>query len=146
MGIYSEANQMEYDIDMDKLVEAFLIDDLTHNYGAETIKEFCAPGGVGEALVEAKVLGKRTIVRLSKTDDLDRRSSIAALQMAREKNDPLWTQLVKVQAKRKELLSKIKTKYSGKAQKAAIAGQKEYIKTMRKVPKSFMTAGGADRV
>ena len=37
MGIYSEANQMEYDIDMDKLVEAFLIDDLTHNYGAETI-------------------------------------------------------------------------------------------------------------
>ena len=83
---------------------------------------------------------------LTKTDDLDRRSSIAALQMAREKNEPLWTQLVKVQAKRKELLSKIKTKYSGKAQKAAIAGQKEYIKTMRKVPKSFMTAGGADRV
>ena len=146
MVIYSEANRMEYDIDMDKLVEAFLIDDLTHNYGEDTIKEFCAPDGCGEALVEAKVLGKRTIVRLSKTDDLDSRSTIAAMQMAREKNDPLWTQLVKIQAKRKELIAKIKDKYHSKAQKAAVVGQKEYIKTMRKVPKSFMQMGGADRV
>lgn len=145
MGIYSESNQ-DYGLDMDKLVESYLVDDLTYNYGPETIKEFCAPGGVGEALVEAKVLGKRTLVRLSKKDDLDRRQTIAAFQMARENNDPLWNKLVKVQAQRKDIIAKIKQKYAMKSQRAAVAGQKEYIKTMRKVPKSFMQSGGSDRL
>ena len=144
MGIYSNNNDL--DLDMHNLVEAFLIDDLIHNYSADTVKEFCAPGGVGEALEEAKVLGKRTLVRLSKKDDLDRRTTIAAFQMAKEKNDPLWNKLVTIQAKRKELIAQIKKKYSTRSQKADIAGQKEYIKTMRKVPKSFMQFGGADRV
>ena len=144
MGIYASSN--EIDLDMNNLVEAFLIDELTHNYNAETIKEFCAPGGVGDALVEAKVLGKRTLVRLSKKDDLDRRTTIAAFQMAKEKNDPLWNKLVQIQAKKKELTAQIKKKYSAKSHKAAVVGQKEYIKTMRKVPKSFMQFGGSDRV
>ena len=45
-------NLEDYGLDMNALVEAFLIDDLTHNYGEETIKEFCAPGGVADALLE----------------------------------------------------------------------------------------------
>ena len=57
MGVYSENfhEDEDFGIDMGALVEAFVIDDLTHNYGEETIKEFCAPGGVGEALLEAKL-------------------------------------------------------------------------------------------
>lgn len=146
MGIFLEADRNEFDLDMDTLIESYIVDDLIHNYDADTIKEFCAPGGVGEALVEAKVLGKRTLVRLSKKDDLDRRQTIAAFQMAREKNDPLWNKLVQYQAKRKEIIAQIKNKYASKSQRAAIQGQKEYIKTMRKVPKSFMKAGGAERL
>lgn len=146
MGIYSEGNNADYGLDMNALVEAYLVDDLTHNYSQETIKEFCAPGGIGEALEEAKVLGKRTLVRLSKKDDLDRRQTIAALQMAKEANDPLYNKLIKVQAQRKQYLAQIKAKYSAKSQRAAVQGQKEYIKAMRKVPKSFMKFGGSDRV
>ena len=87
MGVYSENfhEDEDFGIDMGALVEAFVIDDLTHNYGEETIKEFCAPGGVGEALLEAKVLSnKRTMVRLSKETDLERRKVIAAIQGQKE--------------------------------------------------------------
>ena len=146
MGIYSDANDAEYGLNMGNLIECFLVDDLTHHYSNDTIKGFCAPNGVGDALVEAKVLGKRTLVRLSKMDDLDRRSTMAAFQLAREANDTLWKKLTIVQAKRKELIAKIKQKYATKSQRAAIQGQKQYIKTIRKVPKSFMQAGGADRI
>ena len=146
MGIYSDSNNTDYGLNMRNYVECLLVDDLTHHYGIDTIREFCAPNGVGDALVEAKVLGKRTFVRLSKMDDLDRRSTMAALQLAREANDPLWKKLTIVQAKRKELIAKIKQKYSSKSHRVAMVGQKEYIKTMRKVPRSFMQAGGADRV
>ena len=130
MGVYSENfhEDEDFGIDMGALVEAFVIDDLTHNYGEETIKEFCAPGGVGEALLEAKVLSnKRTMVRLSKETDLERRKVIAAIQMARAKHDPLYNKLVKYTRQ------KIMAKYGSKATRAAIKGQKEYIKAMKGV-------------
>ena len=124
----------DFGIDMDALVEAFIIDDLTHNYGEDTIKEFCAAGGVGEALLEAKVLSnKRTLMRLSKESDLERRKVIAAIQMARAKNDPLFAKLVKHKLLFKQDRQKIVAKYGSKASRAAIAGQKEYIKRMKNV-------------
>ena len=136
MGVYSENfhEDEDFGIDMDALVEAFIIDDLTHNYGEETIKEFCAPGGVGEALLEAKVLSnKRTMVRLSKESDLERRKVITAIQMAHAKHDPLYNKLVKYQLLFKQTRQKIMAKYGSKATRAAIKGQKEYIKAMKSV-------------
>lgn len=143
MGIYSEnVHDEDFGLDMDALVEAFLIDDLTHNYGEDTIKEFCAAGGVGEALLEAKVLSsKRTMVRLSKETDLERRKVIAAIQMARAKNDPLYNKLVKYQLLRKQTRQKIVSKYGNKATRAAIQGQKAYIKTMKSVNLSNSGSG-----
>ena len=135
MGIYSDnIRDEDFGIDMDALVEAFIIDDLTHNYGEDTIKEFCAAGGVGEALLEAKVLSnKRTLMRLSKESDLERRKVIAAIQMARAKNDPLFAKLVKHKLLFKQDRQQIVAKYGSKASRAAIAGQKEYIKRMKNV-------------
>ena len=136
MGVYSENfhEDEDFGIDMGAIVEAFVIDDLTHNYGEETIKEFCAPGGVGEALLEAKVLSnKRTMVRLSKETDLERRKVIAAIQMARAKHDPLFNKLVKYKLLFKQSRQKIMAKYGAKATRAAIQGQKEYIKAMKGV-------------
>ena len=135
MGMYSDnIRDEDFGIDMDALVEAFIIDDLTHNYGEDTIKEFCAAGGVGEALLEAKVLSnKRTLMRLSKESDLKRRKVIAAIQMARAKNDPLFAKLVKYKLLFKQDRQKIVAKYGSKASRAAIAGQKEYIKRMKNV-------------
>ena len=133
MGLYSTHSE-DLGVDMDALVEAFLIDDLTHNYSEEAVKEFCAPGGVADALLEAKVLSnKRTAVRLSKEADEKRRMVITAIMMAKKKNDPLYAKLVKYQMLRKQTRAKIVEKYGNKAERTARQGQKEYIKTMRNV-------------
>lgn len=133
MGIYS-SDLEDYDVDMNALIEAFLIDDLTHNYGQEAIEEFCAPGGVGEALVEAKVLStQKTVNRISKKDDLTRRYVITAINMARQKKDPLYAKLVKYQLLRKQARKKIVEKYGSRAKKAALKAQREYIKTMKNI-------------
>lgn len=134
MGMYSENFDEDFGLDMDALVEAFLIDDLTHNYSEEAIKEFCAPNGIGEALLEAKVLsGKRTMLRLDKKSDLKRRQTIAAIMMAKGRKDPLYNKLVKYKLLFKQTRLKITNKYGSKAARAAMKGQKEYLKTMRNV-------------
>lgn len=133
MGIYSNSTE-DYEVDMSTLIEAFLIDDLTHNYGEDTIQEFCAPGGVGEALVEAKVLStQKTVSRLSKKDDFTRRVVITCINMARQHKDPLYAKLVKYQLLRKQTRKKIVEKYGARAKKVALKGQREYIKTMKNV-------------
>lgn len=136
MGIYSENvhEDEDFGLDMDALVEAFLIDDLTHNFSEDTIREFCTPGGIGDALVEAKVLSNnRTMVRLSKETDEKRRMIITAIQMAKRNGDPLYNKLVKYQLLRKQTRAKIIQKYGSKASRAALKAQKAYIKTMRGV-------------
>lgn len=146
MGIFNESSS--YGMSEEKLqnyVEMFLADDLSRLNSVQ-LAEFCAPGGTGEALCEAKILGKKTFVRLSKSDDLDRRITMVAMNMAKDNNDPLFDKLALNRVKEKELLGKIKGKYGMKAEREAKVAQKEYIKTMRKVPGSFMKAGGADRV
>lgn len=111
----------------------------------EKIQEFCAPGGVGEQLVAEGKLHKRTIVRLSKKDDLSKRRKMAALNLARENKDPLWDKLALNRVKERELIEKIMTKYGTKANKVAVQSQKEFLKGGH-LPKSFMKAGGEDRV
>jgi hypothetical protein len=133
MGIYSSTVE-DYDVDMPALIEAFLIDDLTHNYGEDTLQEFCAPGGVGEALVEAKVLStQRTVSRLSKKDDFTRRVVITCINMAKQHKDPLYAKLVKYQLLRKQTRKKIVEKYGSRAKKVALKAQREYIKSMKNV-------------
>ncbi len=111
----------------------------------EKIEEFCAPGGVGEQLVAEGKLSKKTIVRLSKKDDLSKRKKMAALNLAKQNNDPLWDKLALNRVKERELIQKIMTKYGNKAQKVAIQGQKDFLKGSH-LPKSFMKAGGEERV
>ena len=111
----------------------------------EKIEEFCAPGGVGETLVAEGKLSKKTIVRLSKKDDLSKRKKMAALNLAKENGDPLWDKLALNRVKERELISKIMAKYGNKAQKVAVVQQKEFLKGGH-LPKSFMKAGGEDRV
>lgn len=111
----------------------------------EKIEEFCAPGGVGETLVSEGKLSKKTIVRLSKKDDLTKRQKTIALNLARENNDPLWDKLALNRVKERELISKIMAKYGNKSKKLAVQAQKDFIKKSH-LPASFMKAGGDDRV
>lgn len=111
----------------------------------EKIEEFCAPGGVGETLVAEGKLNKKTIVRLSKKDDITRRQKIIALNLAKDNNDPLWDKLAMNRVKERELISKIVAKYGTKSKKLAVQSQKDFVKKSH-LPSSFMKAGGDDRV
>lgn len=111
----------------------------------EKIEEFCAPGGVGETLVAEGKLSKKTIVRLSKKDDLSKRKKMAALNLAKQNGDPLWDKLAMNRVKERELIAKIMAKYGNKAQKVAVQSQKDFLKGAH-LPKSFMKAGGEERV
>lgn len=115
------------------------------NWTDEQIKEFCAPGGLGEELVSEGKLSKKTIMRLSKKDDLSRRTKKMCLDLARENDDPLWDQLAKNRIKERELIAKIVHKYSSKGSRLAVQAQKDFIKQSR-LPKSFMKAGGEERI
>lgn len=149
MGIFSESNDTcMNDVNMDAILEMFLVEDAS-KLNQLQLQEFCAPGGALDALCEAKVAkkyAKNTIVRMSKTDDLDRRTMLVAMQMAKEAGAAEWEKLVKNRIIEKELLSKIKTRFGHQAERVAIAAQKEYVKNVRKVPSSFMKFGGAERV
>ena len=48
--------------DTSHLEEVFIADEVAH-LPEEKIKEFCAPGGVGEALVAEGKISKKTLVR-----------------------------------------------------------------------------------
>ena len=122
-------------------LEACIVDEVSH-LSDEKIQEFCQ-SPEAEALVEAGIMRKKTLVRLSKKDDFSRRRTMAAFTIAREKKDPLWSKLVKNRVQERKLIGEIVKKYGGKADKIAKAGQKEYLK--QKMPLSFMRAGGADR-
>ena len=91
---------------------------------------------------QTKVLStKISMFRLSKQSDLNRRKIIAAIQMAKAKNDPLYTKLVKYQILRKQTRQRIIDKYGNMATRAAIKGQKQYIQTMRHVNLANSGAG-----
>ena len=128
-----------------RLQEAFLTDDLSR-LPSEQLKEFCE-SDEAKALVEANVLRKPTLVRLSKKDDFTRRVKIAAFEICKEENPNLWKKLAENRVKEKKLINQIMTLYRARAIKRAKAEQKEYIKSAKKIkfPVSFKKAGGEDR-
>lgn len=110
------------------------------------IQEFCEPNGVGEQLVQEGKLKKKTLVRLSKKDDLSRRKKMMAMQLAKENNDPLFDKLALNRVKERELLGKIMQKYGSRGERLAKSAQQEYLHAKPVLPKSFMKAGGEDRL
>ena len=108
-------------------VEALTVDDVSR-LPEEQIKEFCKADGIGEALVEAGKLRRKTLVRLSKKDDLQRRQTMAELELAKQHKDPNYAKLVKLHMQMKELDAKIHQRWGNKALMVAKQGQKEYLK------------------
>ena len=129
------------------MLEEVMIADEVSRLPEEKIKEFCQEGGVGEQLVQEGKLRKKTLVRLSKQDDLTRRTKMGALLLAKEKKDPLYTKLVKNRQQKKDLVSKIMKKYGTKGQRVAKQAQSEYLHGKKSaLPKNFMKFGGDDRL
>ena len=129
MGLYTNfdnaeaAREVEMELNMDELMEAFFYDD--HYADSDEEKRELLENA--DVLMEAKKISRKTIVRLNKNDDLTRRTGMAALQLAKDNNDTLWKKLVKNRIMERKLLAAIKKKYANKAQVAARKGQKMYV-------------------
>lgn len=82
-----------------------------------------------EALIQEGLITKKTLVRLSKNDDLSRRTKMAAFELAKKNGDALWDKLKKNRIMEKKLIAAIVQKYGTKSTNIAKKSQKEYIKT-----------------
>lgn len=142
MGIYSQSTGVSpeveaIDVNMDELMEAFFYDDFA-NCSDEEKKALFESAEI--ALLEKKnITNRKTMVRLNKNDDISRRTTMAALQLAKDNNDPLWKALKVNRIKERKLLAAIEKKYNSRAQKVARVGQKEYLKNVNK-PKMLKAA------
>ena len=101
--------------------------------GSEAVKTFTESAEV-QALVESRRLPKKTFVRLNKMDDLQRRSHLACLVIAKNKKDPLWTKLALNRVKERKLREAIYKKYGSKAAIVARKSQQVHIKNSRMLP------------
>lgn len=135
MGIYTQSNGVSpelenIDVNYEELMEAFFYDDFA-SCSDEEKKALFESAEV--ALLEKKnITNKKTMVRLNKNDDISRRTTMAALQLAKDNNDPLWKALKINRIKERKLLNAIEKKYNSRAQKVARVGQKEYLKNVNK--------------
>lgn len=101
--------------------------------GEAAVKHFIESAEV-QSLLEARKFSKATYVRLNKADDLQRRSHLAALILAKEHNDALWKKLAQNRVKERKLRAAIFAKYGNKAQIVARKSQIVHQKKMRKLP------------
>lgn len=154
MGMFFNVGDVEPSIeecfkDPNEVMELFILDEVSH-LSDEQIQEFCKPGGVGEQLVQEGKFKRNTLVKLSKKDDLSRRETMLAMQMAKDANDTLWKKYIINRQRSNQLKAAMKKKYANKAARAAKVAQNEFIhggaKKKGVLPKSFMRAGGNDRV
>lgn len=113
-------------VDQDALLENMLIDQMNRM----TDEEFQAytESADFQNLVEAGVLGRRSVVKMTRKDDLNRRIHLASIQMAREQGDADWEALRKNRVNERRLLKKIYTKYSNRVRRDAMQSQKRLIK------------------
>lgn len=101
--------------------------------GEEAVKNFTESAEVQE-LLEARKLVKKTYVRLNKNDDLQRRSHLACLVLAKAHKDPLWNKLAHNRIIERKLRNAIYKKYENRAKAVARKSQQIHIKNSRKLP------------
>lgn len=112
--------------DFDALVENMFFDKIS-SLDEQERKEFLASDAC-KALEEGGMIGKKTFVRLNKLDDLARRMQLAVYQKAKEDGDPNYVKLKKVQAKKRELKSKLMAKYGNRVKNDVLKAQRALIK------------------
>lgn len=131
MAFFTEQNSsvddiLNEDFDMDAYLETCLFMELS-SLPYEDRKAIAESEEA--AVLEAKgLIGRKTFIRLNKNDDVERRTTAAAYQMAKDANDPLWNKLTFHLNKKKEFKNKIIKKYGPRATRVAKQSQKAYLK------------------
>ena len=131
-GLEKIADQVEDAVQHQALENADYFDG-----GEEAVQSFFESAEV-EAMLEAFPFGlgakKRTIVSMSKKDDLKRRARLASLIIAREKKDPLFDKLAANRVRERALRKAIFQKYEKSAYKVARVSQKKHIAEKKRFP------------
>ena len=123
------------DVDMQKYISECILDEL-EGLPDDRTQEFINSNEAAQ-MIEEGLIGKNTLVRLSKTDDLSRRIKLAALQLAEDKEDKLFEKWQYFRSKVKEYEDKIAEKYSMKSTRMAKIAQRDYLKN-NKISSAFM--------
>ena len=138
MGIFDQGGSVQESLQNPDKYLGYVILDEVSKLSDEQIDEFCN-SPEAEAFVEAGIIGRKTLVRLSKNHDLVRREKMACFELAKEHNDQLWKKLVENRRKERALIAAIVKKYSSKAERVAKVAQKNYLS--QKLPFKFMRPG-----
>ena len=127
MSLFNNMNAIPQDgIELtDTYMEACLYDQLSRLYESTRI-EF-VNSEEAEIMVNEGMISRKSLVKLTKNDDLSRRTTMAAFDIAKKKNDALWRQLVELRKKEKKIIIALVKKYANDARKTAVEGQKDYI-------------------
>lgn len=148
MGLFSTGKvevTIENSIKNKEQFEQLMIADEVANMSTEQLREFCEPGGLGETLVTEGKLKNRTLVRLSKKDDLSRRKKMACYQLAKEANSPAWK---KFEFHRREALkyeNQMFKQYGAKAERLAKEAQNSYLRGDKNKEGLLAKFGAEDR-
>lgn len=129
MGLYTQENLFNESAELkhpEELLEAYIYDEVSA-LSDEGKKAFIESEEC-RILEAKKLINRKTIVRLNKNDDVSRRTTMAAMQLAREKGDVMWDKLVKVRILERKYLRGIEAKYGSRAQRVAKMGQRDYLK------------------
>lgn len=117
------------DTDVDELVRLFAYDEIAH-LSDDDRKAFCENTEAVNVLTEKGMINKTDLMRLSKTSDLDRRTSLTSMLLARKAGDALWKKYAKILQMKKDLKAAINRKYSSRSKMGALKSQKAYIKSV----------------
>ena len=123
--IASENCQIE---DMGALMENFFYDYVA-SMTEDARNEFLSSDECKACLEEnGGFVGRKTVVRLNKLDDLSRRVKLAVYQKAKEDGDPNYRELKKLQSKKHKLNAKLMAKYGSRVKLDAVKAQRALIK------------------
>ena len=103
--------------------------------GAEAIEQFMESAEMKAQLEAFGPFGmnkKNTFVRMSRGDDLRRRTHLACLLLAKNHKDPLFTKLAANRVKERSLRKQIFSKYEQKATKIARLSQRKALANKKK--------------
>lgn len=148
MGLFTKGNvevTVENSIKNKDEYEQLMIADEIANMDKESLEEFCKPGGLGETLVTEGKLKNRTIIRLSKKDDLARRKKMNCYQLAKEANSTAWKKFHYHRTEALKYEKQMFKQFGAKAERLAKESQRDYIKGDKNKAGLLSKFGAEDR-
>lgn len=130
MGLYNmdpleEGFLDEDEFDYDALDEACAISLLSRT-SDEELKAFIQSEECESLITEGKI-SRKQIVRLNKNSDLTRRQTLAAYQIAKDKNDINWQKFIKYKTLANQYKHNIIEKFGHKSEVVAKKSQRNFI-------------------